>query len=202
MPSVGDSNALRLWLLTANSRHDRYNDLLDTYESWQKQVVLQAEKELAHKTARAQSELAAKYDAALAEQTHKLMLLRAELAQAAGETQFGQAMLRAKEAQVQAAEQQVADLRSAETRHKMWRLCVMLLMFAIVVALALVLASYHVSYRRLAAEHQMLQVKYQELQAQLGQPTARRLRQQLAISMRELQMQTKGIRCDAEKFYY
>ena len=44
----------------------RYTNLVGTTEAWQKQVMLQAEKELVHKMARMKDELSERYDKALA----------------------------------------------------------------------------------------------------------------------------------------
>lgn len=138
----------------------RYNNLVGTYETWQKQVHLEAEKELAQKLARMRDELGTKYDAALAERTRQFssetLKLRAE------DEKLHQELLKANDAHMKTLAKQLEEQRRSQR-------CVLSLAFValcIVLWLAYLLASQSVSFRNLEAEHRGLQSDFQMLRRQ------------------------------------
>ena len=89
----------------------RYNNLVGQYDTWQKQVTLHAERELAHKLSSSRELLASKYDEALAERTRKFTAESAQLRRE--DEKLHNELMRAKEAHMRMLGQQVEEVRGA-----------------------------------------------------------------------------------------
>lgn len=119
----------------------RYNNLAGTYDTWSKQVQLQAEKELTRKMARVRDELASKYDEALGQRTQAQM---AELLKLKTDLEIKrQQLLIAKEEQVSCIASQLESQRRSHQSLLRMTIACSILILCLIVALACV----HTNYR-------------------------------------------------------
>ena len=136
----------------------RYNNLVGTYDTWSKQVVLDAERELTRKMSLVKDELATKYDAALEERTRQFttesLKLRAE-----NEAQHRQ-LLQAKEELVQ------MGLRLLDEQRRAQRVAFRLVFgaFGIVISLLCLLVCMYLIYSGLGDSHHQLTANFDALQ--------------------------------------
>lgn len=138
----------------------RYNNLVGTYDTWQKQVTLHAERELAQKLSSAREVLASKYDEALAERTRQFTAESARLRKE--DEKLHHELMRAKEAHMRMLGQQLEEQRRS---HKAV-LGTCLVALVIVLSLAYFVGALLLKYRALETDHEQLKSDYQLLRRQ------------------------------------